>query len=88
MLNLGRELLLFKRGYLVDRAVVNHQVDNTFLRYFSDRKVVHVSPTQIDFYNVIIDISANPPKISLKSTDSLMTEERGSIYKFMDVLRF
>lgn len=73
LLNLGREIMMFKRGYLVDKVAVNYQVKNTFVKYFSDRKAVHVSPSQIDFYNVIIDLAANPPKISLKSTDSLVT---------------
>jgi hypothetical protein len=88
LLNLGREIMMFKRGYLVDQVTINFQVNNTFVKYFPDRKAVHVSPSQIDFYNVLIDLAVNPPKISLKSTDSLVTEERASNYEFMNVLRF
>ncbi len=80
--------MLFKRGYLVDGANVNFKVDNTFLKYFSDKKIVHVAPNQIDFYNVLIDLTANPPKLTLKSTDALITPDRGAEYVFMDVLRF
>ena len=63
---------MFKKGYMVDKVSVNFKDDNTFVKYFPDQKVVHGTSNQLDFYAVVIDLAANPPKISLKSTDSLM----------------
>ena len=79
---------MFKKGYCVDRVAINYQVDNTFLKYFPDRRLVHVSPAQIDFYNLVIDLAVNPPKLALKSTDSIVVPERKGKHVFMDVLRF
>jgi len=87
-MNLGKEIYMFKKGYCVDKVAVNFHDNNTVLKYFSDRKLVHVAPTQIDFYNVVIDLAANPPKIQLKSTDSIVVPERKGKYLFMDLLRF
>ena len=77
---------MFKRGYMVDTAVVNYQIKDTFLRMYSDCKVVFITPSTIDMYNLSIDLVANPPKIALKSTDSIMVEQSSS-YQFLDVLR-
>jgi hypothetical protein len=44
LLNLGWKIMLFKRGYMVDSVCINHKEHNTFLRYFSDRKVIFVGP--------------------------------------------
>ena len=88
LINLGKEIYMFKKGYCVDKVVVNNRDKNTILKYFSDRKLVHVSLTQFDFYNVVIDLVSNPPKLQLKSTDSIVIPERKGKYLFMDVLRF
>ena len=87
LLNLGNKLMLFKKGYMVDEAKLNFHSPNTYLKYFSDRKVVFVAPNQIDVYNLQIDLHANPPKISLKSTDSLLMNHQATGLQFMDILR-
>ena len=79
---------MFKKGYCVDKVAVNFHDNNTVLKYFSDKKLVHVAPNQIDFYSVIIDQAINPPKIQLKSTDSIIIPPRIGKYQFVDVLRF
>ena len=86
LLNLGQKIMMFKRGYMVDTAVVNYQINDTYLRMYSDCKVVFITPSNIDMYNLSIDLLANPPKIALKSTDSIMVEQSSS-YQFLDVLR-
>jgi hypothetical protein len=39
-------------------------------------------------YSLLIDLNANPPKISLKSTDSIEMAKHSEEYAFVDVLRF
>ena len=86
LLNLDKKIMMFKRGYMVDQAIVNFQKSRTYLRYYVDKRVVFVAPDQIDMHNLLIDLNSNPPKISLKSTDSIVMS-LDSEYVFMDVLR-
>ena len=78
---------MFKRGYMVDTAVVNYEVKGTYLRLYPDRKIIFIAPGQIDMYNLNIDLISNPPKISLQSTDSIMVNALTSGYTFLDLLR-
>ena len=87
LLNLAQKIMMFKRGYMVDTATVNYQFDNTYLRLYPDRRVVVITPNQIDMYHLHLDLLANPPKISLQSTDCIMVDSLTPGYRFMDVLR-
>jgi hypothetical protein len=70
-MNLGQSILMFSKGYCVDKVCINMQMQGTILKYFGDKKLIHVSPSQIDLYNVGIDLLANPPKLTITSFDSL-----------------
>ena len=48
---------------------------------------MHVSPVQIDFYNVTIDLVTNPPKLSIKSFDSV-TQAHLPKFNFLDAVKF
>ena len=88
LLNLGCKIMMFKRGYMVDTAYVNSKKDpDSYLRLYPDRRVVFIAPGQVDMYNLTLDLLANPPKISLDSTDSIMVNTHTSGYSFFDVLR-
>ena len=87
LLNLEESLLMFKRGYMVDRANVNYHDKDIHLRFFG-RKVIFVAPSQIDMYALQVDLLANPPKISLRSSDSLLTHGLVNKFTFLDVLPF
>jgi len=58
------------------------------LKYFGDKKLIHVAPSQIDFYNVIIDLVSNPPKLAIKSTDSIGLELENCKYRFLEAIKF
>jgi len=87
LLNLGNKLMLFKKGYMVDDAQLNFHSPNTYLRYFPDKKVAFVAPKQIDVYSLQVNLHANPPKITLKSTDSILINTQLQSLEFMDILR-
>lgn len=70
-MNLGQTILMFSKGYLVDRVYINIKVEGTVLKYFGDKKLIHISPKQIDFYKVEIDMGSNPPKLKIDSFDSI-----------------
>ena len=73
---------------MVDEAKLNFHSPNTYLNYFPDKKVVFVAPNQIDMYSIVVNLQANPPKINLKSTDSIVINHQNSNMAFMDILRF
>jgi hypothetical protein len=70
-MNLGQSILMFSKGYCVDKVFINMQLQESILKYFGDRKLIHISPAQIDLYNVAIDLLANPPKLTINSFDSI-----------------
>ena len=70
-MNLGQELFLFIRGYRVDKVEINYQTGGSLLKSFGDKKLMHITPVQIDFYDLKIDLASNPPRITIHSTDSV-----------------
>jgi hypothetical protein len=87
-MNLGQEILMFRKGYCVDKVKINQRVEGTVLKYFGERReLVHVSPLQIDFYNVTIDLVTNPPKLAIKSFDSITQIEHPK-FLFLDTIKF
>jgi hypothetical protein len=85
-MNLGQEILMFSKGYCVDRVKITQKVEGTVLKYFGDKKLIHVSPMQIDFYSVLIDLAANPPKLAVQSFDSITNLEHQK-YVFLDAVK-
>lgn len=85
-MNLGQEILMFRKGYLVERVRINQKVEGTHLKYFGDRMLVHVSSRQLDFYEVAIDLLATPPKLALQSFDCV-TFPPLPHYSFLDAVR-
>jgi hypothetical protein len=86
-MNLGQTILMFRKGYCVDKAFINLKVEGTLLKYFGDKKLIHISPLQIDFYNVIIDLVSKPPKLTIQSFDSISSIEHQK-YVFLDAIKF
>lgn len=79
--------MMFRKGYCVDNVFINLKIENSELKYFNDKKLIHVSPEQIDFYDVTIDMISNPPKLSIKSTDSISQIDNKK-FRFMDLIKF
>lgn len=70
LINIGQAILMFRKGYLVDRASINIHVEGSFLKYF-DKQLIHVVPSQIDFYHTQVFLNSNPPKLTIISDDSV-----------------
>lgn len=87
-MNLGQEILAFKKGFKVDEVKINRQSANSLLKYYNDKKLIHISEKQIDFYDFSIDLTANPPKISLTSTDSILIEDYDHQFVFFETIKF
>lgn len=86
LMNLGQEILMFRKGYLVERVRITQRVEGTHLKSFGDRVLVHVSTCQLDFYELAIDLSATPPKLALQSFDCVTLPPLPN-YSFLDAVR-
>ncbi len=86
LMNLGQEILMFRKGYLVERVRITQKVEGTRLKYFTDRVLVHFSAKQLDFYQVAIDLIATPPKLAIQSFDCVTLPPLPT-YTFLDAVR-
>ena len=43
IMNLGTEILTFKKGYIMDSVNINVKVENSFLKYIGSNTLVHFS---------------------------------------------
>lgn len=86
LMNLGPSILMFSKGYYVDKFFINFKIQGTFLKYFNNY-LIHISQTQIDFYYVNIDLVSNPPKLQIHSFDSIINIDTQK-YQFLDAIKF
>lgn len=70
LLNIGQAILMFKKGYLVDRVYINIHVEGSYMKYL-DKQLIHAVPSQIDFYGLQAYLNSNPPKLTITSEDSV-----------------
>lgn len=71
-LNLGQEILVARKGYIVDSVSINLQIETSYLRYLPRRKVlVHIEKNSVDLYSFKINLTVVPQRIQLTSLDSL-----------------
>ena len=71
-LNLGQEILVARKGYIVDSVSINLQIESSYLRYLPRQKVlVHIEKNSVDLYSFKINLTAVPQRIQLTSLDSL-----------------
>jgi len=69
-LNLGQEVLIAKKGYIVDS--VNFQIDTSYLKYLPRKQIlVHIKKNCMDLYSFKIDVNSVPHRIQLTSLDSI-----------------
>jgi hypothetical protein len=71
LINIGQAILMFRKGYLVDRAAINIHVEGSYLKYF-DKQLIHAVPSQIDIYHIQTALNSNPPKLTIISDDSVL----------------
>ena len=43
LMNLGSEILAFKKGYIIDSAMINVKNEHSILEYIGDEKLLHLS---------------------------------------------
>jgi hypothetical protein len=87
LLNIGQAILMFRKGYLVDRAYISIHVEGSYMKYF-DKQLIHAVPSQIDFYRLQAYLNSNPPKLTITSEDSVIAVPENSRYTFLDALKF
>lgn len=71
-LNLGQEILVAKKGYIVDSVNINLQVESSYLKYLPRRKIlVHIEKDSMDLYSFKINLITVPHRIQLAALDSI-----------------
>ena len=71
-LNLGQEILVAKKGYIVDSVNINLQIESSYLRYLPRKQIlVHIEKNSMDLYSFKINVNSIPHRIQLTSLDSI-----------------
>jgi hypothetical protein len=50
---------------------VNINIEGSYLKYISHQKLMHISVNKIEVYIFKVDLSVNPPRLLLTSSDSI-----------------
>lgn len=68
---MDRDILAVRKGYVLDKATVSSKQGNNHLKYLAGQRLIHVSDFRVELYQFTIDVSSNPPRITISSTDSI-----------------
>jgi len=72
VLNLGQEILIASRGYIVDSVNINLQLGNAYLKLIPHRHtLLHIQANFMEIYQFTIKTSVFPHRIQLSSLDSV-----------------
>ena len=83
-LNFGKELLVAKKGYIIDSVSINFQIEHSHLEYLPKQQIlVHVEKNYMDLYSFKINLNAMPTKIELSSIDSIAINNNRKNSKFI-----
>ena len=47
LMNLGAEILAFKKGYMIDSVSISVSIDHSILKYIGHERLIHVSDKRI-----------------------------------------
>jgi hypothetical protein len=74
---LGQEILVARKGYIVDSVNIDLQVESSYLKYLPRRQIlVHIEKNSVDLYSFKINLNSVPQRIQLASLDSLEVPTR------------
>ena len=70
-MNIGDDILAFRKGYNIDTASVSMGAGNNYLRYIGNNKLIHITDIKVEIYNFSINENIYPPRMIVKSSDSI-----------------
>lgn len=70
-MNLGAEILVFKKGYMIDSANINLKNEHSILKYNGDERLIHLSDRKFEIYEFILNTKRKPYKIKLSPLDAI-----------------
>ena len=72
VMNLGQEILVASKGYIVDSVNINIQQNDTYLKLIPNRQILlHIQENFMEVYQFKINTSVLPNRIELSSIDSI-----------------
>ena len=75
LINLGDEVLVVKKGYILDSVRMASKKEKIKFIYFNDGTLFCVSQSKVEVYNFSIDFTVNPYKIVTQPKDSIQFPE-------------
>ena len=71
-MNLGQEILVASKGYIVDSVNINIQFNDAYLKLLPHRQILlHIQENYMEVYNFKINTTVLPNRIELTSLDSI-----------------
>jgi hypothetical protein len=70
-MNLGSEMLAFKKGYVIDSVFITQTKENSTLKYNGDGRLIHISDKKFEIYSFTLNMNKKPYKINVSSIDSI-----------------
>ena len=72
VMNLGQEILVASKGYIVDSVNINIQQNDAYLKLIPNRQILlHIQENFMEVYQFKINTSVLPNRIELSSIDSI-----------------
>lgn len=86
-LNLGQEILVARKGYIVDSVNINLQIESSYLKYLPRKQIlVHIEKNSVDLYSFKINLNSVPQRIQLAALDSLEVPNRRGNSRLISLL--
>ena len=86
-MNLGQEILVASKGYIVDSVNISIQQEETYLRLIPQRQILlHIQTNFMEIYSFKINTDVFPNRIELTSLDSIEITGVKNDCKFINVL--
>lgn len=85
-MQIEQSLLAMRGAYVLDSLKTSKIVQNTHYKLFEQKKLVHLSEIKMEIYSLDLDESKNPPKIQVKSLDSLLLPTFKFKTRFIDII--
>lgn len=87
LMNLGAEILAFKKGYIIDSVSISVSTENSILKYIGDERMIHISDRRIEIYEFKLNSSSKPYRIKVSPLDSISirTPQNGIFLNVLEV---
>ena len=86
-MNLGQEILIASKGYIVDSVNINLQLGDTYLKLIPHRHtLLHIQANYMEIYQFNINTTVFPHRIELSSLDSIEISTSHPNCRMIDVV--